>query len=57
MSDPDFAHLLTQVEDELAAAMKDAVTGWRSHGFSDSQIGRELGVTKQAVQQRWPRKQ
>lgn len=32
-----------------------AVAGWRDCGFSDSQIGRELGVTKQAVQQRWPR--
>ena len=33
----------------------EAVEGLRSSGFSDTEIGLVLGVTKQAVQQRWPR--
>lgn len=53
--DPDTAALLRFLQGELEDAMTDAVTGWRAAGFSDSHIGRELGVTKQAVQQRWPR--
>jgi hypothetical protein len=53
--DPDTAHLLRFLLGELDDAFADAVAGWRRSGFSDAQIGRELGVTKQAVQQRWPR--
>lgn len=53
--DPDTAVYLRMVGDELRAAESAAVAGWRRLGFSDTQIGRELGVSKQAVQQRWPR--
>lgn len=53
--DPDSGALLRLVRDELHQAETDAVAGWRRLGFTDSQIGRELGVTKQAVQKRWPR--
>jgi hypothetical protein len=35
--------------------MGDGRAGWRRSGFSDTEIGRELGMTRQAVQQRWPR--
>ena len=54
-ADPDSASWLRLLQDELDEAFATAVGGWRSAGFSDSQIGRELDVTKQAVQQRWPR--
>lgn len=53
--DPDTAFYLTTIQDRLDDAFADAVAGWRRHGFTDQQIGRELGVTKQAVQKRWPR--
>lgn len=51
---PSVKHLVglrNAVDDAFAAA----VAGWRSVGFSDAAIGAELGITKQAVQQRWPR--
>lgn len=54
-ADPDTAQLLRYLAGELDDAFSLAVAGWRASGFSDAQIGRELGVSKQAVQQRWPR--
>lgn len=54
-ADPDTAALLRLLQTELDDAFALAVAGWRAAGASDAQIGRELGVTKQAVQQRWPR--
>lgn len=54
-ADPDTAKLLRLLQEELDDAFTTAVAGWREAGISDAQIGRELGVTKQAVQQRWPR--
>lgn len=54
-ADPDAAHWLRFLQGELDDAYAAAVAGWRSVGYSDARIGRELGVTKQAVQQRWPR--
>jgi hypothetical protein len=53
--DPDSAAYLVRVQAELDDAFATAVAGWRDSGFSDAWIGRELGVTKQAVQKRWPR--
>lgn len=55
--DPDSAAWLNYLREELDDAFTAAVSSWRDSGFSDSQIGRELGVTKQAVAQRWPRKE
>jgi hypothetical protein len=52
--DPDSAVWLTYLRGELDGAFASAVAGWRRSGFSDGQIGRELGVSKQAVAQRWP---
>jgi hypothetical protein len=54
-SDPDSAAWLDFLQDELDLAYRRSVAGWRESGFSDTQIGRELCVTKQAVAQRWPR--
>lgn len=50
----DLAHLAV-LQDELDTAFTAAIAGLRASGYSDTDIGRELGVTKQAVQQRWPR--
>jgi hypothetical protein len=38
---------------QLDAAMKTAITGLRARGYSWADIGRQLGVTKQAAQQRY----
>lgn len=54
-ADPDAARLLLGLARAVEEATAVAVAGWRRTGYSDAQIGRELGVTKQAVQQRWPR--
>lgn len=55
-ADPDTGSLLRFLRDRLDEAYAVAVDGWRAAGITDAQIGRELGVTKQAVQKRWPRK-
>lgn len=54
-TDPDSVRLLLMVQDELRESMALAVEGWRSTGATDGQIGREMGITRQAVQKRWPR--
>lgn len=53
--DPDGLRLLVELENEVAAAWRQAIDGLRRTGFSDSDIGAELGCTKQAIAQRWPR--
>ena len=55
--DPDQLRNLRRIRDELDVVTAAAVASYRQAGFSDSQIGAELGVTKQAVQKRWPRQQ
>lgn len=46
--------LLRDVTAAVDQAFATAVAGWREN-FSDAEIGRALDVSKQAVQQRWPR--
>lgn len=41
------------LSDQLDAAIKAAITGLRARGYSWADIGRQLGVTRQAAQQRW----
>lgn len=53
--DPDSAVYLMVIQDRLRDAFRDAVAGWREHGFTDRDIGRELGITRQGVEKRWPR--
>jgi hypothetical protein len=38
---------------QLDIAIKSAVAGLRQRGYSWADIGRQLGVTRQAAQQRW----
>ena len=51
---PDLRYLL-DLEAKLAEAMSVAVAGQRASGYSDADIGAALGVTRQAIQQRFPR--
>ena len=53
--DPSDLQHLVALQAELDVMWQTAVAGLRRSGFSDTDIGRELGVTKQAVQKRWPR--
>jgi hypothetical protein len=41
------------LSDQLDTAIKAAVTGLRNKGYSWADIGRQLGVTRQAAQQRF----
>lgn len=41
------------LSEQIDQAIKDSVTGLRARGYSWADIGRQLGVTKQAAQQRW----
>jgi hypothetical protein len=52
---PEYMIELVHVQAALDDAYRTAVEGLRRMGFSDADIGGALGVTKQAVQQRWPR--
>lgn len=53
--DPEDLPELVRVEQALAEAFRAGVAGLRAAGRSDSEIGAQLGVSKQAVAQRWPR--
>ena len=39
--------------DQLDTAIRTAIKGLRARGYSWADIGRQLGVTRQAAQQRW----
>jgi hypothetical protein len=53
--DPGDLRYLDSLDSALAAARALAVDGLRRGGATDVQIGEALGMTRQAVQQRWPR--
>lgn len=57
LDDPDSLYLLKQLEGEIAKATALAVEGMRANAHTDKAIGEALGMTRQAVQQRWPRTQ
>ena len=44
---------MTALAADLDAAIGQAVTGLRRVGYSWAEIGRRLGITRQAAQQRW----
>lgn len=52
---PNGVPLLRALDRELDVAWERAVAGWRASGFTDREIGEALGVTKQAVVQRFRR--
>jgi hypothetical protein len=45
--------LMAGLADEINAAMAEAVKGLRARGYSWTEIGARLGITRQAAQQRW----
>jgi hypothetical protein len=44
---------LVGLSDHLDTALVDAVKGLRAFGYSWSEIGTRLGISRQAAQQRW----
>ena len=44
---------MAALADELDAAIRHAITGLRNRGYSWTDIGTRLGITRQAAQQRW----
>ena len=53
--DPADLALLVELRAAIGDAERMAVAGLRAQGHSDAVLGRELGVSKQAVAQRWAR--
>jgi hypothetical protein len=53
--DPDELLLLRALATTLRTAESQAVAGLREQGHSDTVIARYLSVSRQAVEQRWPR--
>ena len=53
--DDDGLRQLERLDAELEVAWSTAIAGLRRTGYSDREIGEALGVSKQAVAQRWPR--
>jgi hypothetical protein len=45
--------LLVGLAEEIDAAMAETVKDLRAHGYSWAEIGARLGISHQAVQQRW----
>jgi hypothetical protein len=52
--DVDSLRLLRELDRAVERTWATAVAGLRTTGYSDREIGEQLGITRQAVQQRWP---
>lgn len=52
--DVDSLEQLKQLDRAMADAWATAIAGLRRN-YSDPQIGQALGITRQAVEKRWPR--
>jgi hypothetical protein len=44
---------LVALAEHLDTTIRTAVIGLRAHGYSWTEIGTQLGMTRQAAQQRW----
>jgi hypothetical protein len=44
---------MANLGDHLDQAIRDAITGLRSYGYSWADIAMRLGITRQGAQQRW----
>jgi hypothetical protein len=51
--DIDALSVMTRLADELDDAIAQAVKGLRAQGYSWTEIGDRLGITRQAARQRW----
>jgi DNA-directed RNA polymerase specialized sigma24 family protein len=56
MGDPEDLARFREVIDGAENDLRRAVIGLRAQGFSDHDLARVLGVTRQAISQRFPRK-
>jgi hypothetical protein len=45
--------LIVGLAEEIDDAIAEAVKGLRAYGYSWAEIGSRLGITRQAIQQRW----
>jgi hypothetical protein len=54
-SDTVDLEVVTEIAGAYRALLDEAVPALRQGGYSDREIGIALGVTQQAVSQRWPR--
>lgn len=55
MEDPTSLAYLALMEQRVSEARQLAIEGLRVAGYTDKEIGEVLQMTRQAVQQRWPR--
>lgn len=53
--DPESLGYLFTLNEALADAVRIAIEGQRRSGHTDGEIGEQLGTSRQAVEQRWPR--
>jgi hypothetical protein len=53
--DVDGLSSLVLLEKAVRQAWRLAIEGLRHSGVSDRDIGAQLGITRQAIEQRWPR--
>jgi hypothetical protein len=53
--DSDGLACLLSVEENLREVWRAAIAGLRDTGYTDREIGEQLGTTRQAVDLRWPR--
>ena len=53
--DPEDLKMFIALAGHINLELSKAVQALRSHGYTDVEIGEQLGMTRQAVQQRWPR--
>jgi hypothetical protein len=51
--DIDAISAMVRLQADLDQATREAITGLRGIGYSWADIGLRLGITRQAVQQRW----
>ena len=51
--DIDAINTMVRLSADLDHATREAITGLRGIGYSWADIGLRLGITRQAVQQRW----
>lgn len=52
---PASIRLMRELEAEVDVAWATLVARWRECGWNDADIGAALGISRQAVQQKWPR--
>lgn len=55
--DPEDLRVIRILQEELAQAERLGVTGLRAQGHSDRDLAEPLGISRQAIQKRFPREE